>query len=357
MYASVLAPFIFHEAAHLRKRESAGFLEILDKAMTAIFGPSVREKEDAADKEAVAVLSQFASKKDFDDQRLAFGIRAFMSYLTASVWTLAFDDFRGMEAGELFWQFEYVPCDSWDSWFEGLRLRWRQLASTAHVDPDETAMLATLTPANVLAANLQNPMLLRAGRNIGFPVVTSAEFETIVSRTQASIGDGSHASHFLRAFRFSEVAATLFEAASKAESGGAAARTAETLRYEWLGYELSLIEAVTSRDPKKMPPSRDLDTNPNLEVTQNNLEEKLSNAFTFEAGVNCEPKQCSVGKLRSRRLGFFELVSNSSGLVRVRSANLFAQDGDEKYFDTDFGTDDLKFKEAYTYFYTHEDTP
>jgi hypothetical protein len=81
------------------------------------------------------------------------------------------------------------------------------------------------------------------------------------------------------------------------------------------------------------------------------LETTFGDAFVFADGVNCQPGRCSVGKLKSGRLGFIELVGNATGLVRLRVATKYAQDGDERYFNGSEEHDDAKFKEAYTHLY------
>lgn len=128
-YRATLAPLIFHEFAHLTHRDLGGFLDTLKGWAKAVFGPTTREREDAADDQAMRLLREYIADEAFDSASIAtMGIRAFINYLDARIWTVAFSGLRGMEARDLFWQFEYVPCDQWDLWFAGLRARRKLVA-------------------------------------------------------------------------------------------------------------------------------------------------------------------------------------------------------------------------------------
>jgi hypothetical protein len=315
-----------------------------------------RSREDAADKQASILFDQYNQQNEGITAKsvAAVGVRAHMSYLTARVWASIFDNFRGMNADQFFWDFFRLPCNRWDNWLNKLRNRWVVVSPKIGSDPADAGVLSMFNVRSSAEANLENPMLILNAEDHGFPAVTAAEFKQIVAQGQKSMGDGSHAHHFVRASHFSGALDALtrpgleivFPDLSKSEK----ALSADKLLQRYFGPELSLIEAITEADPMRLAPKQALEEKSDLgAATTDKIRSAFDDTYVFEPAVNCPPGRCYVGKLKSKRKGFIELINGQSGLSRLRVAARYGQPGDDGAFAGD--QYDKRSKEIFPFLY------
>jgi hypothetical protein len=352
IYAAALAPLMLHEVAHLMNRDLGGFLHSLREFLREPFGPSVRRREDGADHYAITLLHDFLKNPESTDAAVnAAGVMAFTTYLSARIWSSVFGGFRGPGSEQFLWSFDRVPCDQWASYIAEMRKHWQIVADAAHVEQNDAWLGHLLSLEDDPKTNLQNPLLVRDGWEVDFPIVSAEEFGGLKKRVQESFGDGSHAPHFVRAFHFSDVSAELYKDATVAMSLPSQDVTAEQMRKDWFKREMSVVDAVTTGDPSLIKPEQALARKGSVSLSEQALREYFKNVYSFEEGVNCPPHACLIGKMKSGRDGFIEITRGAAGITRIRVGARFGQSGDDKYFNERALQEETRRREATPFFY------
>ena len=116
-----------------------------------------------------------------------------------------------------------------------------------------------------------------------------------MAQAKELMGDGSHAPHFVRAFRFSEIAALLLEDVAKKNGDTESIKSPSEIRNEWLGLELNVIDAVTSSNPVIIACNQGMENAKTLEVTKASIENAYGDTYLFEDAANFATSQCSIG--------------------------------------------------------------
>ncbi|MGY8666986.1 hypothetical protein Q3C01_32155 [Bradyrhizobium sp. UFLA05-109] len=328
-YRSTLAVIFLHESAHLTGGDLGGFLS--EWVSKLLFGPSVRSREEAADRVAIDLFKRYIEKgKGKSRLAQAAGLAGLSDYLALSILAEATEGIRSLGAADLGVIFDHFPCDQWKSHLKEVRQKFDAIVSSLSDKEGADAIREQMVVRDEEYLNFINPFLMKAAVSTDLFPITASEFSDLVKKVGKSASDESHPHNFLRSEAFSELADVLsFD--KKSDPASQQAQFKEW-RGEYYNQAIEILDAVKSNDPLKMRPPASLVQGTSLGIKKDELVDVMGRLFVFEDAVNCPAGECFVGRLKSGRRGFLEIVTNGKDVTRVRLAMQIDQDHDDQFF-------------------------